>query len=292
MAKRLTTEQFIEKATKVHNNKFDYSKVDYVDSKTKVIIVCPIHGEFTQISGGHLFGRGCSKCSSIRMTTESFIEKATKGYGNIYGYSKVDYVDTYTEVIINCPIHGEFTQKPCYHLSCLGCPKCAREARKLNLKVWQERLPADTLQLIDGNITTNCKTCGKTRPVNRKQLSNRWRGFTGKISGEHSFYCSDSCKNACPVFNFKATSIDPRSIVAQSKEDKDLARQCQTDHLKQIQCDTHGYNYCEKCGDIIDVELHHTHEVAKHGKDAITSAGHILLCAGCHVETHNECLVN
>lgn len=44
--KKLTTEEFIERARKIHGNKYDYSKVNYVNAKTKVCIICPIHGEF------------------------------------------------------------------------------------------------------------------------------------------------------------------------------------------------------------------------------------------------------
>ena len=46
MSKKLTTEEFIIKAKSKHNNIYDYSNVDYVNSKTKICIICPIHGEF------------------------------------------------------------------------------------------------------------------------------------------------------------------------------------------------------------------------------------------------------
>lgn len=49
MGKKLTTEQFIEKARLVHGDKYDYSKVEYINSDTKVCIVCPIHGEFWMV---------------------------------------------------------------------------------------------------------------------------------------------------------------------------------------------------------------------------------------------------
>ncbi len=44
--KKLTTEQFIEKSRQVHGNRYDYSKVNYINSRTKVTIICPKHGEF------------------------------------------------------------------------------------------------------------------------------------------------------------------------------------------------------------------------------------------------------
>lgn len=64
MANKLTTEIFIERARKVHGDKYDYSKVEYVDVKTKVCIICPIHGEFWQRYSHHTEGRGCSKCAA------------------------------------------------------------------------------------------------------------------------------------------------------------------------------------------------------------------------------------
>lgn len=68
MPKKLTQEEFVERATKVHNGKYDYSKVVYVNNYTKVCIVCPIHGEFSQSPMNHLAGGGCSECGRQRTT--------------------------------------------------------------------------------------------------------------------------------------------------------------------------------------------------------------------------------
>ncbi len=59
MPKKITTESFIETATKIHNNRYDYSKTTYIASRSKVIILCPIHGEFLQLPCTHLSGSGC-----------------------------------------------------------------------------------------------------------------------------------------------------------------------------------------------------------------------------------------
>ena len=48
----------------MHSNKYDYSKVEYVNTQTKVMIICPIHGVFEQIPSSHLKGYGCRKCSN------------------------------------------------------------------------------------------------------------------------------------------------------------------------------------------------------------------------------------
>ena len=124
------TEEFIKKAKKVHGNKYDYSKVNYINNHTNVTIICPEHGEFEQTPKGHLRGQGCPKCNGgVVQTTEEFIKKAKEIHGDKYDYSKVNYINNHTEVTIICPEHGEFKQKPWSHLKGYGCQKCGFEAR-------------------------------------------------------------------------------------------------------------------------------------------------------------------
>ena len=124
--KRMTTEEFIAKAKKVHGDKYDYSKVEYVNNSTKICIICPKHGEFLQKPINHLHGQGCAKCSgNVKLTTEDFITEARKIHGNRYDYSKVEYVNSATKVRIICPEHGEFWQTPNSHLTGRGCLKCS-----------------------------------------------------------------------------------------------------------------------------------------------------------------------
>jgi Zn-finger nucleic acid-binding protein len=122
--KKLTTKNFIEKAKKIHGEKYNYSKVEYKNSRTKVTIVCSEHGEFEQTPKSHLRGNGCSKCSGRYMDQEFFIQKAKQVHENKYDYSKVVYDNSQSKVIIICPEHGEFGQKPNSHLNGNGCPKC------------------------------------------------------------------------------------------------------------------------------------------------------------------------
>lgn len=63
---RLTTEQFIAKARKVHGDKYDYSKVNYILANQKIYIICPEHGEFWMTPNKHLIGEKCPKCSQSR----------------------------------------------------------------------------------------------------------------------------------------------------------------------------------------------------------------------------------
>lgn len=125
---RMPLEEFIYRANKVHNSKYDYSMVSYITTNDKIRIICPEHGEFLQRATAHLNkGNGCPKCHpNHKMSTLEFIDKAKKIHGEKYDYSKVDYINNTTPVCIICPEHGEFWQRPNSHISRKqGCPKCA-----------------------------------------------------------------------------------------------------------------------------------------------------------------------
>ena len=123
---RMSLEEFIRRAREVHGDKYDYSKVEYTDARTKIRIVCPEHGEFWQRPHQHLKGVECPKCAhrSYKYTTEGFIQLARGIHGDKYDYSKVNYVDRLTPVCIVCPEHGGFWQKPREHFKGYGCPIC------------------------------------------------------------------------------------------------------------------------------------------------------------------------
>ena len=123
---------FIERANKIHNNKYDYSRLNYISTKYKVTIICPIHGEFIQTGYDHLKGWGCSRCSGKhKPTREEWIERANKKHNFKYDYSKVEYKDNKTPVCIICPEHGEFWQIPNNHIRGGKCPKCEYKRRNL-----------------------------------------------------------------------------------------------------------------------------------------------------------------
>ena len=133
----LNTEQFIERAKKVHGNKYDYSKTEYINSSTKVCIICPIHGEFWQRPTEHLRGRGCKKCGDLsvgiknsRITTDEFIERAKKIHGDKYDYSKTEYISPRKKICIIDKEFGEFWMMPYAHLNGQGCP--SRRGEKIS----------------------------------------------------------------------------------------------------------------------------------------------------------------
>jgi len=123
---------FIEKARLIHGNKYDYSKIEYKNIKTKIIIICSIHGEFKQDPHIHLRNHGCPKCGIIKNQNKHlhnnvwFIEKARLIHGNKYDYSKIEYCGEYKKIIIICSEHGEFLQTPNCHLYNHGCPQCGK----------------------------------------------------------------------------------------------------------------------------------------------------------------------
>jgi predicted nucleic acid-binding Zn-ribbon protein len=119
---------FIEKASKKHGGKYCYDKVKYVNTRTKITIICKKHGEdFEQTPASHLSGKGCPKCGgTCPHTTESFIAEAIKIHGNAYSYKDVKYINNRTKIKITCTTHEEdFEQTPSSHLSGVGCPKCS-----------------------------------------------------------------------------------------------------------------------------------------------------------------------
>jgi hypothetical protein len=140
--RKKTIDQFVRASKEKHGDFYDYSLADYVNSRTKVTIVCPMHGKFTQTPNTHLRGRGCPKCGivttskKLRKPLGEFIEEASKKYGYLYDYSLVKYVRTHVKVTIVCPLHGKFTQTPANHLGHGGCPKCGIIIRADNRKIY------------------------------------------------------------------------------------------------------------------------------------------------------------
>jgi hypothetical protein len=126
-----SNETFIDESKLIHDNFYDYSLCNYVNSLEKVKIICPVHGVFEQVSNYHLRGSGCPKCGLDITKThtvlgiDKFKEISNKIHNNKYNYDRVDYINSYTKVEILCSVHGSFLQKPNDHISSKsGCPVC------------------------------------------------------------------------------------------------------------------------------------------------------------------------
>jgi len=127
---KYTRESFIEKANETHNFKYDYAKVNFVDRLTKIIIICPKHGEFIQTPSDHLAGCGCVFCSGNKINLNIFIERSNDIHKNKYDYSESIYVRNSIKLKIICPEHGIFEQRASAHIGKQrqGCPYC-RESK-------------------------------------------------------------------------------------------------------------------------------------------------------------------
>lgn len=128
--KRLTTQAFIKKAKGIHKNLYDYSRSNYKNDYTKIIIKCKIlnHGFFKVTPNNHLIKQsGCPKCMGRNRTTKEFIEMSNKIHNNFYNYSTTIYKKSHIKLMIICPLHGKFNQSPHKHLMKQGCPQCKTE---------------------------------------------------------------------------------------------------------------------------------------------------------------------
>lgn len=138
MPRKLTQEEFIERARQIHNGKYDYSLTKYDGKDSVILIICPKHGVFQQIAGVHLYNKsGCKECANEKLrserqrSAEEFKEAAKKVHGSKYNYDNVVYVNSKTIVSVVCPIHGAFGVTPEKHtLRGQGCPVCGDESHK------------------------------------------------------------------------------------------------------------------------------------------------------------------
>ena len=162
--------QFREK----HGDKYDYSKVEYVNAHTEITIICKEHGEFRQKPHNHKTGSSCPSCpkkkrkkvqyseavlklrdEQKKLRDEERLKKAEETkrqkysverlidvHGDKYDYSKFEYVDYNTPLTIICPEHGEFHQIYYYHQKGHGCPKCGDKITSQKQSHSQEKVIA------------------------------------------------------------------------------------------------------------------------------------------------------
>lgn len=148
---------FITKATKKHGGKYDYSKVEYINSHELVKIICPIHGEFEQTPCNHIRAYGCINCynESLKYDENTFINNCRIIYWDKYNYSKINFINNKTDVEITCVKHNNiFNIKPIEHLDGMkGCSECYDELRVVFLKEYEYK-PND-IEFDYGDSTLN-----------------------------------------------------------------------------------------------------------------------------------------
>jgi hypothetical protein len=126
-------DDFVRRATVIHNGKYIYPDAQaYINIRTKLNIICPIHSNFTQRPDQHLAGAGCIKCGHIKtaeaivISYEEFVKRSRTAHNETYNYPDTNYIDNATPIGIECPIHGIFKQQPKSHWDGSGCPECFR----------------------------------------------------------------------------------------------------------------------------------------------------------------------
>lgn len=126
---KYTKEEFIELAKAAHGERYNYSKLTYLNAKQKVEIICKQHGSFWQLPQNHIRGHqsGCRECAieQLRLTVEEFAAKSKQKHGDNYDYSRVTYKTNHDKVELICKEHGSFWQLPMNHIQGTGCPGCA-----------------------------------------------------------------------------------------------------------------------------------------------------------------------
>ena len=235
----LSTEEFIEKAKTIHDNKYIYSKVTYKSAHEKVLITCPIHGDFEQSPSSHLQGHRCSKCSGnyTIKNIKDFIKKVTEKHSNTYNYSRVKFNSVNDVVTIICPVHGEFKQKARNHFRS-GCPKCGG-SYKLDTKTFinKANIIHDNLYSYENAIYKNsstkieincpyhgsflqlppshlkghgCPTCKNSRGEFRIE---KYLKLKRQVSYENQ-YTFDDCRNVYPLpFDFAILKENKMGLV-------------------------------------------------------------------------------
>lgn len=134
--KRKQVDEVVAALKVVHGDRYDYSKVQWINNKTPIVLVCKKHGEFKAYFGDLVYKQqiGCPSCGrkvaakKCALTTQQFVAKARSLHGDKYDYSKVVYENTWKKVKIICPVHGEFLQAPNCHTNKTypqGCPTCS-----------------------------------------------------------------------------------------------------------------------------------------------------------------------
>lgn len=142
--RRRDVDDFLATANKKHNYKFKYIIDDWRGSRSKIKIICPIHGEFEMVAIIHLRKHGCSMCGmesraeQRKTPIEEFITKAKSIHGNKYDYSHVLYKNNKTPVSIICPVHGTYKQTPNKHLIGRGCPRCSASHGETAIRAFLE----------------------------------------------------------------------------------------------------------------------------------------------------------
>lgn len=192
-------EKFIEDAKRIHDNKYNYSKSLYSNTSKKIIIICPIHGEFFQYPYNHLKGHGCSKCGNLvrnKKSIDEFVDQSRKIHGQKYDYKNSIYINGRSKIEIICPYHGSFWQRPDLHcIDGKGCPKCGKIQRPLSNRITQAEFLKRAKE-VHGNLYDYSKSVYQTNDEKVEIICSKHGSFFQK-AGNHI-----RNNQGCPKCNF------------------------------------------------------------------------------------------
>lgn len=200
--RRLTVEQFIERAEKLYpNNEYGYEKVSYVNNSTKVIIIDHLHNdeEFLVTPSDFLQGvqnpkyRYINSSLNRKFSTEEFIKRAKEIHEDDYDYSEVEYVNFHTKIKIYCPRCGEyFYQSPANHLSGAGCPHCTSYRMSRGERFISSWLNKNNIEYIHGQIVSGVegRMLNLVKPDFQLTIDNinYWIEYNGELHYEYTPY--------------------------------------------------------------------------------------------------------
>ena len=130
-------EDFIRQSVNIHGNKYSYDKVNYVNNRTPIIIICKTHGEFSQKPYSHLNQKsGCPICANKGTNTDIFVNKCLKKFGNLYDYSLVEYKHHKEKINIICNQGHIFSILPAQHLQGTGCSICRESFGERSISIY------------------------------------------------------------------------------------------------------------------------------------------------------------
>ena len=157
--KKSDISELVKKWNEIHDNKYDYSSVNYINNKTKIKIICPEHGIFEQIPNDHR-KHGCLLCRNESYKSTEYLDNFNHIHNNKYDYSLVNYINNKTKIKIICNQHGEFEQKPDSHLNGQGCPKCNSSKGEISVR---EYLNNNNIKYIEQHTFENCVNKSKLK---------------------------------------------------------------------------------------------------------------------------------
>ena len=232
-----TQEEYIILCIEKHGDKYDYTSTKYTGCYNSIDYICKVHGLISQVANSHL-RHGCWDCAvssrglNLRLTTDDFINRAIEMHGDKYDYSKSEYVDYTTDLIIICKEHGEFQQSPASHLRKRyigggGCIKCSKTYFSKEQIQWLDYVKVS-------NQTIQYATNGKEHRIDGTQK--RADGFIPEINQILEF-------NGCYYHGCKDCNKD--SSLINKRSNKSFGELYKITKEKEMLIRSKGYKYHE-----------------------------------------------